>query len=147
MLIFYFFALIGMYLFGGKVMKGSDVFSDNPDIASNWWQVNFNDFFSAIITLWTLMVVNNWMITMKMFTKAMGSNWYRLYFYVFFYLSSVIGMNLVVAYILDMYSSVERIADERDITMQILKDRLAEVEDEKKEMEQKYKIHMNRSLE
>jgi len=135
MVIFYFFALIGMNLFGGYVKKGSEVFDNNPDIASNWWQVNFNDFFSAIITLWTLMVVNNWMITMKMFTKAMDSNWYRIYFYVFFYLSSVIGMNLVVAYILDMYSSVERIADERDITMQILNARLAEVEVEKKDIE------------
>jgi len=64
MIVFYFFALLGMNLFGGVIKRGSEVFDNYPTIASNWWLINFNDFFSAIITLWTLMVVNNWMITM-----------------------------------------------------------------------------------
>jgi len=60
--IFWVFTLIGMYLFGGKVQKNLEVISNDSSIPDNYHLMNFNDMLSAFITLFALMVVNNWMI-------------------------------------------------------------------------------------
>lgn len=61
-MLFYIFAVIGMFLFGGKIQKGMSIFTEDSSIPVNYHLLNFNDFFSAIVTLFTLMVVNNWMV-------------------------------------------------------------------------------------
>ena len=38
---------------------------------------------------------------------------YRIFFYVFYYVAVIVGVNLVIAYTIDMYTSVERIDKER----------------------------------
>ena len=44
-----------------------------------------------------------------MYVTVMGSTYYRFYFGLFYYFSVVIGINIIVAFTLDMYSSVERL--------------------------------------
>ena len=71
------------------------------------------------------MVVNNWMVQVSQFIVVMSyedvnENLVRLYFIAFFQLSVVIGINLVIAYVLDMYGSTERLDEERHNTLQIL---------------------------
>ena len=56
----------------------------------------------------------------------MGSNYYRFYFGLFYYFSVVIGINIVVAFTIDMYSSVERLDQERTNTLELLREELAE---------------------
>lgn len=63
-----------------------------------------------------------------MFTSIMGSNWYRIYFLAFSYFSVIIAVNLVIAYILDMYSSVERLEEEKELTMEIYERKLRKYE-------------------
>lgn len=75
------------------------------------------------------MVVNNWMLLVDLYEAVMGDNpWIRLYFFLFYYVSVIIGINLVVAYTIDMYSSVERIDKDRRVTMHFLKKKLQESE-------------------
>lgn len=64
MIIYYIFALIGMCLFGGKIRKDLDYpFVEGPyTVPSVFHLDNFNDFISSMVTLFTLMVVNNWMV-------------------------------------------------------------------------------------
>jgi len=52
--------------------------------------------------------------------EDVNENLVRLYFIAFFQLSVVIGINLVVAYVLDMYGSTERLDEERHNTLEIL---------------------------
>jgi hypothetical protein len=59
-----------------------------------------------------------------MYVDVMGSSFYRFYFGMFFYFSVVIGINIVVAFAIDMYSSVERLELERVRTVQILEEEL-----------------------
>ena len=71
------------------------------------------------------MVVNNWMVQVSQFIVVMSyenvnENLVRLYFIAFFQLSVVIGINLVVAFVLDMYGSTERLDEERHNTLEIL---------------------------
>lgn len=122
MLIFYVFAMVGMLIFGGKILKGMDVLINDVSIPDNYHLDNFNDFLSSIVTLFTLMVVNNWMIQVQMYCEVMGSDNYRLYFGLFYYFSVIIGINIVVAFTLDMYSSVERLDQERMQTLEMLEE-------------------------
>ena len=109
MLIYYFFALLGMSLFGGLIRRDMPEIN-GTDIPSTYHLDNFNDFFSSLITLFTLMVVNNWYVQVEMFVLVCaGNKWYRYYFIAFWYFSVIIGINIFVAFALDMYASVERL--------------------------------------
>ena len=61
-IIYYIFALVGMLLFGGKIRKNLPVIQIDQSVPINYHLDNFNDFISSIVTLFTLMVVNNWMV-------------------------------------------------------------------------------------
>ena len=76
--------------------------------------MNFNDFISSFITLFALMIVNNWMVIVEVYVDAtedaFGVKWF---FFFFYYFSVVIGINIVVAFSIDMYDSVARLDEER----------------------------------
>ena len=113
MIIYYFFALLGMSLFGGLIRRDMPVIV-GTDIPSTYHLDNFNDFFGGLVTLFTLMVVNNWYVQVEMFVLVCdGNTWYRFYFIAFWYFSVIIGINIFVAFALDMYASVERLDSER----------------------------------
>ena len=112
--IYYLFALIGMFLFGGLVQQNLPVIAQDTTIPSTYYLDNFNDLQMSIVTLFTLMVVNNWMVQVQMYVDIMDHNrLYRLYFMLFYYFSVIIGINIVVAYAIDMYTSVERLEKDR----------------------------------
>uniref|UniRef100_A0A8C5B3V5 Two pore segment channel 1 n=1 Tax=Gadus morhua TaxID=8049 RepID=A0A8C5B3V5_GADMO len=62
---------------------------------------NFNNILSSFVTLFELMVVNNWYITMEGVT-SMTSHWSRLYFMTF-YIVTMVVMTIIVAFILDAF--------------------------------------------
>ena len=59
--IYYFFSQIGIYLFGGYNTYGNGIVGNDPSVPQFYNLMNFNDFFSAYITLFALMIVNNWL--------------------------------------------------------------------------------------
>ena len=106
-LIYFFFAILGMWLFGGKVRKGMEVLTNNTSgIPDTYHLDNFNDFFSGLVTLFTLMVVNNWYVQVQMFVLVTENPYVRYYFIAFWYMSVIIAINIFVAFAIDMYSSV-----------------------------------------
>ena len=66
-MVFYFYAVIGMFLFGGKVRKDMVELENSNDVPNTYHLLNFNDFLSSFITLFALMVVNNWMEITEMY--------------------------------------------------------------------------------
>jgi len=127
LIIYYIFALFGMLFFGGKIKKNLPypLVQGTNTVPATYHLDNFNDFISSMVTLFTLMVVNNWMVQVSQFIVVMSyenvnENLVRLYFIAFFQLSVVIGINLVVAFVLDMYGSTERLDEERHNTLEIL---------------------------
>jgi len=91
---------------------------------------NFNDLMSSMVTLFTLMVVNNWMVQVSQFIYVMqlegvNENVVRLFFISFYYFSVILGINLVVAFVLDMYGSSERLDAERVKTMILLEEQMS----------------------
>ena len=115
MIIYYIFALIGMLLFGGMIKKDLDYpLVDGPyAVESVFHLCNFNDLISSFVTLFTLMVVNNWMVQVSQFEYVTKGIYLkigvRFYFIAFYYFSVIIGINLVIAIMLDMYASTERL--------------------------------------
>jgi len=124
-IIFYVFALIGMVLFGGKITRTSQTIMNNASVPNNYYLSNFNDLASSFVTLFSLMVVNNWMVTVQMYIDTMeNDNNYLIFFVAFYYFSVIVGINILVAFTLDMYSSVERLDEERMKTLEMLEKEL-----------------------
>lgn len=100
--LFYFYAALGMQFFGGKIYQGAPKLVNTTFAANEYWSNNFNDFSSSFITLFELLVVNNWQVIMGGMV-AVTSGWARWYFISFWLLAVVMVMNLLVAFILDAF--------------------------------------------
>jgi hypothetical protein len=59
-----------------------------------------------MVTLFVLLVVNNWFLITAMYVQATGTAWARLYFILFYYFAVIVMLNIVVAFAIDMYGSV-----------------------------------------
>eukprot|EP00039_Didymoeca_costata_P003861 m.70170 g.70170 ORF g.70170 m.70170 type:complete len:884 (+) comp12111_c0_seq2:340-2991(+) len=111
-LVFYTFAIIGMEQFGGTVHKGccgSSYYggydaNSTSTAADLYYLNNFDTIFSSYVTLFELMVVNNWFVIMDGFVSV-TSEWNRLYFMVFYLVTVVIVLNVVIAFILETFLS------------------------------------------
>ncbi|XP_051885101.1 two pore channel protein 2 isoform X2 [Pristis pectinata] len=80
---YYVFAIVGVVLFKDKIPApyNSTNSSLNEDTSENitlqcgtyeqldYWPNNFNDFAAALVTLWDLMVVNNWQVFLDVFSR------------------------------------------------------------------------------
>ena len=73
--------------------------------------MNFNDFASSLITLFTLMVVNNWYNTTNMLCDCVGNSWPILYTFSFIMITVWIMLSLVIAFVLEIHESVSNDVD------------------------------------
>ena len=100
--VFMLFAQVGISWFGG------DIYRENPRLVntsfadSNYYDSNFNDFGSALVTLFELLIVNNWQVQVAAYVATNGLS-ARIFFISFWLVSSVLVINLLVAYILDAF--------------------------------------------
>ena len=67
--------------------------------------MNFNDFGMSIITLFHIMVVNNWFITCNMYCDVVGSYYPQVYFISFWVVTVLIMLNLVIAFMIEIYEA------------------------------------------
>lgn len=98
--LFYLFGEAGIELFGGKIYSENSIAFEN--IPRYYEYANFNDFPSALLTLFILAVVNNWNVICLMYTNVMGP-WSRLFFVSFYILAVLTTMNLIIAFIIERF--------------------------------------------
>ena len=98
--VFTLFAQLGVALFGGKIKTTSPF----PKGAELYAYCNFNDYTAALVTLFELLIVNNWYVIMDA-TAAVTGWWARAYCILWFCVAAVCMTNLVVAQILESVSS------------------------------------------
>uniref|UniRef100_A0A8D0MIE8 Two pore channel protein 2 n=1 Tax=Sus scrofa TaxID=9823 RepID=A0A8D0MIE8_PIG len=67
-----------------------------------YWANNFDDFAAALVTLWNVMVVNNWQVFLDAFQRFVGP-WSKIYFVLWWLVSSVVWVNLFLALILENF--------------------------------------------
>ena len=107
MTIFYVFAQLGMIIFGGQIRKNSSQIVHDSSIPDNYYLINFNDLMSSYVTLFILIVVNNWYVIVAMCVDIKGGNTlYRYFFVIFYYFGVIIGLNIIIAFAIDMYAAV-----------------------------------------
>ncbi|XP_039924347.1 two pore channel protein 2 isoform X5 [Hirundo rustica] len=111
--VFYAFAITGIMLFKGAVVPLGNTSAANTTFANGtlqcgtyeqleYWPNNFDDFAAAVVTLWDVMVVNNWQVFLDAFSRY-SSPWAKIYFVAWWLISSVIWVNLFVALLLENF--------------------------------------------
>lgn len=108
----YAFATVGMAFFGGLIYVGAECLEGTAFAESDYYTNSFNDIGSALVVLFELTVVNNWFIIMDG-VVACSSDYARIYFIFWYLISVVLGMNLLVAYVLDAFSVEKKKAELR----------------------------------
>jgi len=113
--VFFTYAFIGQVMWGGRVTTSSVQVTD-PEIPGLYYLMNFNDFGASLVTLFHIMVVNNWWITCNMFIDIdcgfpvencplkLRS---QLFFVSFWILTVLIIFNLIISNVIEIYDSVE----------------------------------------
>jgi hypothetical protein len=110
--IFYIYAVVGMALFGGKVDFENEAIKNNDSTPDIWALNNFNDFANSYLVLFELTIVNDWQVTTEMYKTIYGTRWILIYFISFYILGVLVGMNILVCFAIDMYSSIGRLDNE-----------------------------------
>lgn len=111
--VYYVFAIIGIDLFKGVIPVPRNASSSNDSSGNEtsqcgtfeqleYWPNNFDDFAAALVTLWDVMVVNNWQVFLDAYARY-ASPWSKLYFVAWWLVSSVVWVNLFVALILENF--------------------------------------------
>ncbi|XP_023381424.1 two pore calcium channel protein 2-like [Pteropus vampyrus] len=109
--VYYVFAIIGITLFRGVIVAPPGNGSLAPDNGSapcgsyeqlEYWANNFDDFAAALVTLWNVMVVNNWQVFLDAYRRYAGP-WSKIYFVLWWLVSSVVWVNLFLALILENF--------------------------------------------
>lgn len=109
--VYYVFAIIGIHLFRGVIVVppgNGSLAPDNGSLACGsyeqleYWANNFDDFAAALVTLWNVMVVNNWQVFLDAYRRYSGP-WSEIYFVLWWLVSSVIWVNLFLALILENF--------------------------------------------
>jgi hypothetical protein len=107
MIFFFIFGCIGMAMFGGNVNSDTpklfdEVYGDEPDMGL--LVCNFNDYFFAIMTLFTVML-GGWTDIIKVNTVNFGqennSMIYNIYFITYFFFVSLCFMNTLFGFLVD----------------------------------------------
>mgnify|MGYP001146136118 CR=1 FL=1 len=104
MALYYIFAIMGQGLFAGLIFEGNPALEGTPFAASQYFPNNFNNLPAAFVTLFELMVVNNWQVIVSGYTAVRGSG-ARVFFIFFWLLSVAVVVNIVVAFVLDAFVS------------------------------------------
>ena len=107
-LLYHMYVQIGQIAYGGYIYKQS-VLEADPGTVEYYWLLNFNDFCSGLVTLFQIMVVNNWWVTTDMYCSVMQSRWPIVFFASFWIFSVLILLNIVTASVIDVYSTSEEV--------------------------------------
>lgn len=103
--VYFEYTVIGQLAFGGKISTVSAQTND-PAVPPLYYLLNFNDFCSGIITLFTLMVINNWFNTTNMLCDVTGTYWPRLYTFSFIMIVVWIMLSVLIAFVLEIHGVV-----------------------------------------
>ncbi|CAF4951677.1 unnamed protein product [Rotaria socialis] len=81
-----------------------------------YWPNGFNDFFSSIVTLYNIMIVNQWHVFVTGFRSATNTKWSELYFIFWYLFVTTIGLNICLALSGDIHDAKKkRAADHEEL--------------------------------
>lgn len=111
--IYFWFALLGIYLYGGKITTESEQVNDT-EIPPLYYLLNFNDFLGSLLTLFVLMIENNWFVICNMYICVSGSSSPILFFLAFWIITACTMLNIVISFVLEIYDNVQEMVLEKN---------------------------------
>ena len=118
--VMFFFAIIGLFWFNGHITE-SAVSRMAADVDYMYVMMSFNDFYAAMVTLFQISVENNWNNTTAMYVDAMGSKWPRVYFVTYWLLTTMILLNIIISFVLEIYTTVGEDIQNNHVKLQYAK--------------------------
>ena len=103
--VMFFYAIIGEYFFS-KMITVSSVAASSHSASNLYYLINFNDMYASMMTLFHVLVVNNWNQTTDLYCSISGTGWPRFYFSTYWVICTLIMLNIVVSFVLEIYGSV-----------------------------------------
>ncbi|CAM4879780.1 unnamed protein product [Rotaria socialis] len=105
--LFYVYAVLGMWLFQGVIKPPTESDLVNATCGSyqqsNYWANNFDDFFSTVVILYDVMLVNNWGVFL-IALREFSTRWSQLYLVSWWFLSNVYILALVLGFIVELFA-------------------------------------------
>ena len=93
-----------MFLTGGNISE--DSFDNNDAIPTAYANINFNDFGSGFLSCFCLTMINN--INIISISLSYGhSKYYQGYFALFYFISTLVILNISTTLLLEMYMSIQ----------------------------------------
>nr|XP_023906857.1 two pore calcium channel protein 1-like [Quercus suber] len=94
---------LGVQIFGGIVNAGNASL-DGTDLSDDDYLLfNFNDYPNGMVTLFNLLVMNNWHEWMQSYKELTGTAWSLTYFVSFYLITVLLLLNLIVAFVLEAF--------------------------------------------
>lgn len=119
-ILFFFFATIGINLFGGRVSnKTPDVYQQKTGLTlgTNYNYINFNDVPSSILALYVNIINNNWIYFTNMFILSDNDDRLNLrwFFVIFQLVTNLFVMTILVGFIIDnILQQFESVVDQQN---------------------------------
>lgn len=122
LVIYYFFAVMGMEFFAHDVYPGccntswygigqlyagpanSSSLNSTDGIVNMYYLNNFDNILRSYVTLYVLMVVNNWFIIMEGFASEAGKyEWGARLYFMMFYIITLVVLQVVISFIVEAF--------------------------------------------
>jgi hypothetical protein len=100
------FSGIGIALFESVLSTSAIPTLSSRGLNPAYIYLNFNTNLSSFITLFSLVIVNNWNMIVEVYVVIVGSKWVRAYFVCFFMFGVLVAYNTVVACIIECVVSL-----------------------------------------
>eukprot|EP01025_Chloroclados_australasicus_P021271 TRINITY_DN2233_c0_g1_i2.p1 TRINITY_DN2233_c0_g1~~TRINITY_DN2233_c0_g1_i2.p1 ORF type:complete len:944 (-),score=76.29 TRINITY_DN2233_c0_g1_i2:3939-6458(-) len=118
----FFYSCLGVDIYGGLITR--DPNNKNFEILQNtdygragYYAMNMNDMASAMVVFFEMLIVNNWHLFVSGFV-AVTSFWTYYFFISFFALGVIMGLNIVVAFVIDTF---QREYEAQQRTLEVVK--------------------------
>ncbi|KAG5545318.1 hypothetical protein RHGRI_017699 [Rhododendron griersonianum] len=94
---------LGVQIFGGIVHAGNPKLDGTDLVENDYLLFNFNDYPNGMVTLFNLLVMNDWQVWMKSYKDLTGTSWTYIYFISFYLIAVLLLLSLVVAFVLEAF--------------------------------------------
>jgi hypothetical protein len=98
------FCYVGMYVFGGRIYAQHEMWAEKGFAGNLYYLLNFNTYKEGMVTLFMLLIVNNWNLISANFV-AVTNNASYLYFMSFQIAVVTIGLNCVTSFFIGNLSN------------------------------------------
>lgn len=110
-ILYIFFAVVGMNLFGGSINDYSmDVYNDTMKTDFDYLEINFNTFLNSLVSLYVITLNDNWPIiaNMSIVNKSSYKRQMKFMFVIFKLLMNYVLINSLIAFIIEIFNEQDK---------------------------------------